>query len=251
MRSPQDVAAVCDQCGKQFMTGKTMARRQCSTACRQRHRDKRNWESLERQTRPSESKPPCSVEDCETPRRKLEWCANHYSKWRTHGDPNISKFTVPPPAAACVLCGATPLMHGSRSYCSTACRQAEYRSRANRWQQENRKCAGCSRPLEVSRINGRQTASSLRRFCDDCRSRPRRSYRLAVHILAYFQGTKCAVCREEIDMTVRFPDRNSASVDHIVPLARGGAEEDVANLQLAHFGCNSSKKISLISGEVF
>ncbi|MGW6946179.1 HNH endonuclease [Streptomyces xanthophaeus] len=50
----------------------------------------------------------------------------------------------------------------------------------------------------------------------------------------------CQLCRLPIDPEVAWPDPMSASVDHIVPLSRGG-QHSMINVQSAHLGCNSSK----------
>jgi 5-methylcytosine-specific restriction endonuclease McrA len=53
-------------------------------------------------------------------------------------------------------------------------------------------------------------------------------------------GWRCGICGERIDKTVVHPDRRSASLDHVVPLSKGG-EHSRANVQAAHLGCNSTK----------
>lgn len=53
-------------------------------------------------------------------------------------------------------------------------------------------------------------------------------------------GWVCQLCRLPIDPAVPWPDSMSPSVDHVVPLARGG-EHSMANAQAAHLGCNSRK----------
>ncbi|MEU3903309.1 HNH endonuclease [Streptomyces goshikiensis] len=50
----------------------------------------------------------------------------------------------------------------------------------------------------------------------------------------------CQLCRLPIDPKVAWPDPMSASVDHIVPLSRGG-QHSMINVQSAHLSCNSSK----------
>ncbi|MEV0917845.1 HNH endonuclease [Streptomyces sp. NPDC049967] len=50
----------------------------------------------------------------------------------------------------------------------------------------------------------------------------------------------CQLCRRPIDPQVAWPDPMSASVDHIVPLVKGGTHSMI-NVQSAHLGCNSSK----------
>lgn len=53
-------------------------------------------------------------------------------------------------------------------------------------------------------------------------------------------GTDCWLCHLPIDLTLAWPHRDSKSVDHVVPLSRGGAHEP-NNCRLAHMGCNASK----------
>lgn len=50
----------------------------------------------------------------------------------------------------------------------------------------------------------------------------------------------CRLCWMPIDPALAWPDSMNASVDHIVPLSRGGAHA-MDNVQSAHLGCNSSK----------
>lgn len=53
-------------------------------------------------------------------------------------------------------------------------------------------------------------------------------------------GWLCGVCHEPIDPALRYPDYRSVSLDHIIPLARGGGHT-LNNSQPAHFICNSEK----------
>lgn len=53
-------------------------------------------------------------------------------------------------------------------------------------------------------------------------------------------GSTCGLCRDPIDLGLKFPDPLSLTIDHVVPQSRGGSDE-LANLQLAHFVCNVRK----------
>lgn len=53
-------------------------------------------------------------------------------------------------------------------------------------------------------------------------------------------GNTCAWCGTEVDLTVAWPDRMSKSLDHVIPLAKGG-EHALSNAALLHLGCNSAK----------
>jgi len=64
-------------------------------------------------------------------------------------------------------------------------------------------------------------------------------------------GAVCAICGGEIDFDRKYPDPMSVSVDHIIPISRGGHPSDIDNLQLVHMRCNIAKsnKISAKDGE--
>lgn len=55
----------------------------------------------------------------------------------------------------------------------------------------------------------------------------------------------CALCGKPIDRSLRFPDPMSATVDHIIPIIKGGHPSDPANLQAAHLICNQMKGAKL------
>ena len=53
-------------------------------------------------------------------------------------------------------------------------------------------------------------------------------------------GWKCGICGEGIPKDAVFPDSLYRSLDHIVPLSKGGKHE-YGNVQAAHYGCNAAK----------
>jgi 5-methylcytosine-specific restriction endonuclease McrA len=53
-------------------------------------------------------------------------------------------------------------------------------------------------------------------------------------------GLACGICAEPVDPALLYPNPFSRSVDHIMPIARGGAHTP-ENCQLAHLRCNVSK----------
>lgn len=56
----------------------------------------------------------------------------------------------------------------------------------------------------------------------------------------------CGICGREIDMTLKSPHPLSATVDHIIPVSKGGHPSELANLQAAHRVCNQQKKDKLL-----
>lgn len=53
--------------------------------------------------------------------------------------------------------------------------------------------------------------------------------------------TICAICGKPVDKTLKSPHPMSPTVDHIIPVTRGGHPSDLDNLQLAHRACNLAK----------
>ena len=47
----------------------------------------------------------------------------------------------------------------------------------------------------------------------------------------------CQLCKKKVNRTLKYPHPLSQSLDHIIPLSRGGAHSK-ANVQLAHLSCN-------------
>lgn len=54
----------------------------------------------------------------------------------------------------------------------------------------------------------------------------------------------CQICFGDVDPTLRHPDPRSPSLDHIIPLARGG-NHTRTNCQCAHLSCNKRKNCSV------
>lgn len=51
----------------------------------------------------------------------------------------------------------------------------------------------------------------------------------------------CGICGHPVDFSLKTPHPMSATIDHIVPIAKGGHPSDIDNLQLAHWTCNRQK----------
>lgn len=58
--------------------------------------------------------------------------------------------------------------------------------------------------------------------------------------------TVCGICGKPVDFSLKYPHPLSATVDHIIPVSKGGHPSDISNLQLAHRCCNRQKSDKLI-----
>lgn len=131
-----------------------------------------------------------------------------------------------------------------RRFCSRICQPSVKRARLRSLPS---KCHACG--VEFCALGSRW------RFCsDECRSRTRSSQnraknakrrgarREAVDYLLVFarDDWRCQICRKPVLEKHSFPHPQSATVDHIVPLSKGGSHT-LENVQLAHFGCNARR----------
>lgn len=58
--------------------------------------------------------------------------------------------------------------------------------------------------------------------------------------LAEAQHWKCAICKRKIARRARASGPNGLSIDHIIPLSRGGLDKR-GNIRVVHRACNTAK----------
>lgn len=61
--------------------------------------------------------------------------------------------------------------------------------------------------------------------------------------------TVCGICGRPVDMHLKYPHPMSPTIDHIIPIARGGHPSALENLQLAHRCCNREKSDKLVEAK--
>lgn len=59
--------------------------------------------------------------------------------------------------------------------------------------------------------------------------------------------TNCGICGRPVNFDKKFPDPWSATIDHIIPIQKGGAPASLENLQLAHLQCNRLKSTKTVA----
>lgn len=167
------------------------------------------------------------------------------------GIPWVTKFT-------CVVCGTEferlrELLRPKKppQVCSQTCTSRLARqARATHTNQTRRiPCIGCS--AEV-------TTTGAKALCPDCReTRKREHWRAAnrrrrarlrnavsepytLAEIAERDQHCCQLCRQPVAMGLKSPDPMSPSIDHVIPLSRGG-NDTRTNVQLSHRICNTRK----------
>lgn len=226
-----------DPCSIEGCEGKTQARRLCGS----------HYQKLKKYGDPSEDRRRqrrfCEIDGCCRKVQGYGWCSKHYNRWREHGDPNWE----PAIYAECTADGCDKATaRGRRTLC-----EAHYMRLRRRGTLEAGCCTECGQALP-------RDSTASRRFCDDCNLalrrkrgidyfKKRRAARLGgpseliiSRDIYERDGWKCGLCGRKVNPKLSWPDRRSASLDHIVPLSQGGHHVRT-NVQLAHLGCNNSK----------
>lgn len=109
----------------------------------------------------------------------------------------------------------------------------------------DKECAYCLTPFRAP--------SPRHKYCSDaCRQRlwnDRRKHNskgsyvedVSKKIVAERDRWRCQICRNQVDPQLAWPHPMSWSLDHIIPISKGG-EHSYANTQLAHLTCNIGKR---------
>lgn len=170
------------------------------------------------------------------------------SRGRVHETPTVDKV--------CTYCNApftVPRERAVQVYCGSRCGYlAILASKRKPHEATKRKCDGCGAEFEYP-----ASYKVQKRFCSMVCSRRvrgrdqerrRRARMRGVHTeavdfaqLCRRDRWKCQLCGEPVKRKAQVPDPLSPTLDHIIPLAKGGTHE-AKNVQLAHFRCNALKR---------
>lgn len=185
------------------------------------------------------------------------YCETHYYRVRRGSVLGLS----PIGGFACKHCGAA-LSRRHHVFCSKRCQIRNFNGTP-----DERPCAECGKTYQV---RGRATVCSLscRRARDKRQSvEARRAFAATEEGKAYFRekeylrkarknaagyeqfdrheifvrdNWKCGLCGKKVKRSAKWPDPQFPTLDHIIPLARGGPHTRV-NVQTAHLRCNCAK----------
>lgn len=145
----------------------------------------------------------------------------------------------------CPSCGTVfHSRYRTAKFCSRACANSASRKRIQL--PASAQCARCGKAYRPATHNHKYCAD-CREFKDREKSRRRRARiwgidaeRLNEYSVFRRDGWICQICGEPVDMDLKWPDPHSASIDHVVPLSKGGSHT-LENVQLTHLVCNNRK----------
>lgn len=217
----------------------------------------------------------CSVDGCTRPHRARGLCSTHYNQQRYTTNQRHPKCR-----STCIVCGTTwDAARSDAKICSDDCRAAEYAQRPDqttaarqaprpeRWSRRARARAalrkavrgtqGCRWVAGKCERCGQHFVSALGpdigRYCSDaCKRRARNSRRrsrvrgaqherYSRHAIFERDRWRCHICQRKTLRTKVVPHPRAPVVDHLIPLAEGGADT-AANVATACFLCNSTKR---------
>ena len=243
---------ICPRCGTSFQRARYSHRVYCSITCAAKAREARRHAHQRAR----------SCERCDAPRARGALCNRHRLR-RRMGIPDcdvrgcqktgrredrlcvLHRPQPAPPSRSCRVCGQA--IAARRQYCA-ACLPPTYGYTPR--PATPRPCAGCG--IEIVKRCGRRDRS----FCEPCRiiqyravhdaAKARRRAQMTdtrsepVQRMRVFDRDQwcCRLCGDPVDRSARVPNHHAPTLDHIVPLSAGGAHT-YANIQTAHFICNS------------
>jgi len=151
----------------------------------------------------------CSIDDCDKPVKYRGWCLAHYKRWYKYGDPTEVR-------AKNVVIG-----DGFKS------------------------CSSCDQVLPLDDFFRNAAARyGMCHYCKDCMlARRGESKGISVAVLRDRDGDNCYLCGLEMSFkryNLGKYNPRRASIEHVVPRARGGAHA-LDNVKLACLRCNISK----------
>lgn len=167
----------------------------------------------------------------------------------------------------CATCGTVIKQKTKRNrYCSTACKDADAPPQTvtgncidcgieyTKWRSHGydaTRCKPCQRVIAQAKrrvtLEQRRLADPDRAIDHRHRSDRKRALRFGVdyeyinRIKVYRRDNwTCGICAEPIHPDCAYPSKDSASLDHVIPISRGGPHL-YSNVQAAHLGCNIAK----------
>lgn len=162
----------------------------------------------------------------------------------------------------CLWCSKTYITNLKKSkFCSSRCRNAcsndkqVKATQAKHAANPRRFDFDCDRCYQIVQTDKPVSRGAYGRFCRNCALVRRREryriktanrqkitnpIRISADVLIERDGNNCHICLTEIDLSLARNSRFGATIDHVIPVSKGGADT-LDNMKLAHWICNIKK----------
>lgn len=170
----------------------------------------------------------CRWPDCGGEPHGRGFCKRHHRRAQI-----VDNFDTPwilweETTRVCVECGKSfesdRPAHRHHRYCSSACN-------LRGWKNANREHYLATQRERVRRRRAMILETQTEEFTDDD--------------VRMMYGDDCYLCGERINFRLRWPNPKSPSLDHVIPLSRGGAHT-LENCAMTHWECNNKKNANLV-----
>lgn len=138
-----------------------------------------------------------------------------------------------------------------RQQCSTACKQwdRKYPGVPRVLSGVCEYCGDCFKSLKAgTRYCSSKCSARMGKMRRRARERNAFVENVSLAKLIERDGPDCQLCDKPLDMSVEWPHPNYPSIDHVIPLSRGG-EHSLSNTQMTHLICNVKKGAKLLGAE--
>lgn len=186
----------------------------------------------------------CCSDEC---KEKAHLLVEERERTKAKEKARADRKTREPKVKICLYCGVHYTKGGS-SYCCDGHRYAAWFGH-ERFKPSIKSCIYCGEEFETTTSN---------QIC--CCQKHTKYLRNTLKRLRMYGGQRspysrewiyerdnyiCYICGHPLDTTTLAPSDYSPSIDHVVPIARGG-NDDEFNVRAAHFRCNTLKGVKLI-----
>lgn len=187
--------------------------------------------------------PPCKVDRCiNLGDRARNMCGTHYARWLLKGDAGSGEIKTykrhtKDGLRLCGDCGQWVALedyntNSRKTGPKSMCRECE-RIRNVAWREANPTYWQSWQKDNAQKTRDISNRRRAKKFS-------REHEKIDRDLVFERDGYECKLCMKPLDMAAKFPHPWSPTLDHIIPLNKGGHHLYV-NLQAAHFRCNTAK----------
>lgn len=261
----EPVEKTCPECGVSFNTTSPVQSK-CSTKCRESYKERRKRERRSQQRKDARPWISCAVCNAKFQHHmpNVKYCSRKCARDAVNQRNQKPRMWVSGQCTECEQWFITEYRINHTRVCSIKC-SSRLNNRKRSTVPSIRECLECGATIVHTFAKGK-----ARLLCSrECYKK--RNHRIKVRTpdekklnnhrrrarhygvpyepikladVADRDGWICGICKNPVDPWLTWPDGQSKSLDHIIPMSKGG-EHVRSNVQVAHLDCNTRKSNSI------